>query len=636
MGEDGPVDARRPYRRPTASRPAGRPVASRVGGAARRGARSVRDRLVPVLGGRERTRVIFVLACVLALASADTATVGAAAIKLHDALHINTTDIGLLVAVTAVVGAVFSLPFGVLADKVRRTWLLGTAVGLWGIAMIWGATANNFGDLLLSRVALGGVTAVAGPVVASLVGDWFPGGERGQIYSYILTGELLGAGIGFAFTGELAALSWRLAFVFLAIPAFLIAWAVLRLPEPRRGGRGALAPAPGTRPWLAAQKTEAAQQRGAGQPADTRPGGAAAAGPQRAAAWPPDGAAGHAGPPDGAPGQAGQAGEAEADAEAADEDQRTDAQRMALEQGIRPIPSLVARADPSMGFIQAVRYVLAVRTNVVLIVSGACGYYFLAGVETFGVEFVGSKGGYGVAPALANLLLIVIGGGSVIGTLVAGPLGDRLLKRGRLSGRVNVAAVAATVTVVVMIPALVTHSAFTALPYLIVAAMGLTAQNPPIDAARLDIMPSWLWGRAEGVRTFVRTGAQALAPLLFGAVSDYVFGGQSKGHEGLRWTFVVMLLPLAASAFYLFVAARRYPRDVATAAAAPPAPRPGPPGGRRPRPPADPSDGAARPLPRPPVPPPPDDRTEVMPRLPGGPATRRIGGWGPGARRTPS
>ena len=188
-----------------------------------RAARSAKRRLVPVLGGRTRTRVIVVLACVLALASADTATVGAAAIELKRSLHISTTDIGLLVAVTAIVAAVFSLPFGVLADRVRRTWLLGGAVALWGVAMVWSASAGSFAELLVTRLALGGVTAVAGPVIASLVGDWFPGGERGQIYSYILTGELLGAGAGFAFTGDLAALSWSLSFVILAIPASAIA-----------------------------------------------------------------------------------------------------------------------------------------------------------------------------------------------------------------------------------------------------------------------------------------------------------------------------------------------------------------------------------------------------------------------------
>ena len=57
--------------------------------------------------------------------------------------------------------------------------------------------------------------------------------------------------------------------------------------------------------------------------------------------------------------------------------------------------------------------------------------------------------------------------------------------------------------------------------------------------------------------------AQPLAPLLFGAVFDYIFGGRTGG---LRWTFVVMLLPLAAAAFFLFLARRYYRSDVAAAA----------------------------------------------------------------------
>jgi hypothetical protein len=98
----------------------------------------------------------------------------------------------------------------------------------------------------------------------------------------------------------------------------------------------------------------------------------------------------------------------------------------------------------------------------------------------------------------------------------------------------------------------------------VLAAFGLSAQNPPLNAARLDIMPAPLWGRAEGIRTFLRTAAQALAPMLFGFTSDYVFGG---GQHALKWTFLVMLAPLAVAALYLFRALRTYPTDVATAAA---------------------------------------------------------------------
>ena len=459
-------------------------------------------------GGQIRTRVIVVLACVLALSSADAATVGAAATELRKALNIDNTDIGLLVAVSSVVGAIASIPFGMLADRVRRTWTLSLAIVLWGSCMLWSATAGSFGGLLLARLGLGAATAAAGPMVASLVGDYFPGGERGQIYSYILMGELVGAGAGFLVTGDIAAFSWRAAFVILGMAAFPLAWAVFKLREPKRGGAGALV---SETPLRVASSSQ--------EPQPTDP-------PQRS--------------------------------------QFTDVQHLVIEHGVSPDPELVIRARRKrMGLISATRYVLAVRTNVALIISGACGYFFLAGVQTFGVEFV--TGWYHVNKAFANLLMLVVGGGAALGIMTAGPVGDALLRRGMLRARVLIAAIAASVTVLLFIPALLTRSVITALPYLIFAAAALSAQNPPIDAARRDIMPSMLWGRAEGIRTFLRTMAQALAPLLFGLSSDHLFGG---GSSGLRWTFVVMLLPLSASAVFLFKAMRTYPADVATASAA--------------------------------------------------------------------
>jgi MFS family permease len=460
------------------------------------------DRLTVTLGGAERTRVIVVLACVLGLSGADAATVGASATELRAGLHISNTDIGLLVAITSLVGAVATLPFGVLADRVRRTWTLGGTIVLWGAAMLWSATASNFSELLWTRLALGAVTAAAGPLVASLVGDYFGSWERGRVYGFILAGELLGSGFGFAVTGDIAALSWRAAFVILALPAFALAWLVLRLPEPERGGSGVLA---------------------------------------HASEQPPDDVG-------------------------VDVPHETDAQRLARERGLQPDPDLVLTRDPRrLHLIGATRYVLRIRTNLVLIAASACGYYFLAGVQTFGSEF--AKEQYGINQALANLLLLVIGVGAIGGVLIGGATGDALLRRRHLNGRIVTAALAATATTILFIPALFTRSAVTAVPYLTAAAFMLSAQNPPLDAARLDIMPPLLWGRAEAVRTLLRSLAQALAPLLFGAVSDHVFGG---GRSGLQWTFAVMLVPLGASAVLLFRARRHYPADVASAAASMP------------------------------------------------------------------
>jgi len=477
-----------------------RPVAVAAAAAGRLGRAGGRA-LTTALGGRERTRVIVLLASVLALASADTATVGASAIQLRHDLGISNTDVGLLVTVTSLVAAAASLPFGVLADRVTRTRVLGGAIVLWGAAMIWSATAPTFGQLVLARVFLGGVTAAAGPIVASLVGDWFAPSERGRIYGYVISGELVGAAIGFSVTGGIATLSWRAAFVILALPAFVLAWLVFQLREPARGGTSPLL-SPTSKPPL----TEVPEAGG---------------------------------------------------------EQTTDAQRIAREHGLEPDPKLVLTQDPRrMGLLAATRYVLSIKTNVAIILASAGGYYFLSGVQTFGVEFVTKQ--YGIAQALSTLVLLAVGAAGVLGVLAGGALGDFLLHRGYLNGRILVSTIAASAAVILFVPAIFTRSPLTALPYISLAALALSAQNPPIDAARLDIVHPLLWGRAEAIRTFLRTLAQAFAPLLFGAVSDYVFGG---GRSGLQWTFAIMLLPLAASAYFLFKALRTYPRDVATASA---------------------------------------------------------------------
>jgi predicted MFS family arabinose efflux permease len=420
-------------------------------------ARAAAERVTTILGGARRARVITVLAAVLGLSGADVATVGASATELRHALSISDTQIGLLVATTLLVGALATIPFGMLADRVRRTTTLAVAVGLWGAAMAWSAAASDYEVLLAARIFLGIVTAAAGPLIASLVGDYFDGGERGRTWGFILTGELLGVGFGFVVTGDIAVFSWRAAFVVLAIPAFALAWLVARLPEPERGGG-----------------------------AD-------------------DGAAG-------------------------------------------------------MSLTEAARHVLRVRTNTLLIASSSLGYYFLAGLQTFGAEF--AKKQYGVNQAEVNVLVLIVGVGALAGVLAGGAAGDLLMRRGRVSARVTVAAVTAALAAVLFVPAVLSSGAFTALPYLIAAAFMLAGQNPPLDAARLDVMPARLWGRAEAVRTVVRSLAQAMAPLLFGIMSDRVFGG---GRSGLQWTFLVMLLPLAGSAAILWRARATYPGDAAAA-----------------------------------------------------------------------
>ncbi len=482
--------------------------------------RGVADRAAAKVGGLARLQVIVLLACVLGLQSADNATVGAIAAPLSKDLGIGNTQIGLLVTLTTGIGALATLPVGMLVDRVHRVRLLTGAIVVWSVAMAASGFATSFVMLLLTRLALGAVIATASPVIASLIGDFFSATERGRIYGYILLGELLGAGLGLIVSGSVAgAISWRASFIVLAVPGLALAWAVHRLlPEPGRGGQS-----------LAIVGDDGKEQD-----------------------------------PDSTDDTAGVIEEVEK----ADD--------------VAPRSALADEPDPaSMSMLQAVRYILAVPTNRVLIAASALAYFFFTGLQTFAVEFL--RGRFGVGQAVASILVVLIGAGAVFGVLLGGRIADRLIGRGVLAGRPLVAGVALLLTVVVAAPSLLVGSLLLAVALLFVAAAAFGATNPPLDAARLDVMHHRLWGRAESVRTLFRSVLTAIAPLVFGYVST-LFGGTSggvggsggtqntaapSGGGGLGPTFLIMLAPVVLAGLLLLLrGARSYPRDVATAMAA--------------------------------------------------------------------
>ena len=225
-------------------RSAGASIARGVADASRWAAHKVRGEVVRRVGGAARARVIVIFGLVLALNGADTATVGAIAAPLQKALGIGVAKIGLLTSVSLLVGAVATIPVGMYVDKVKRIPLLSASIVMWSVASLLSAFAGSYSTLLLTRMLLGVVVATAGPAIASLTGDYFPAKERGRIYAYILGGEIAGNAVGFIVCGTVAsAISWRAAFVLLAIPGFFLARELYRtVPEPLRGGQSHLEP----------------------------------------------------------------------------------------------------------------------------------------------------------------------------------------------------------------------------------------------------------------------------------------------------------------------------------------------------------------------------------------------------------
>jgi sugar phosphate permease len=232
---------------------------------------------------------------------------------------------------------------------------------------------------------------------------------------------------------------------------------------------------------------------------------------------------------------------------------------------VEPHEHLVLDSDPRTASAWwSIRYVLRVRTNLVLILASSLGYFYFTGLRSFATLYTTHH--YGISTSVATSLVLVVGIGAVAGVLSGGRVADRLLRGGRVNARALVPTVCMLAVPFVLAPALYVPFLGVALPLLIAGTLLLGAANPPLDAARLDILPPLLWGTGEGVRTMLRTLCEAVAPTLFGYFSTTVFAGRSgDSGTGLEYTLLFFLVALVGAGLLGLVAMRSYPRDLATA-----------------------------------------------------------------------
>ncbi len=476
---------------------------------------SAKERIVSVAGGPARLQIIAVLAAVLALEASDLGTVSAVSGELKGAFHLGNTDVGLLIAVVSFVSAAATLPMGALVDRFSRRVLLLTVVSTWVIAEGVSGAATSFTFLLVTRAAVGAVTAVAWPCVASLTGDFFPARDRAGIYGLIIGGELVGMGIGFFISGEASTLlSWHWSFYVMALPAIALVWVIWRfLPEPERG----------TQSWISEGEED---PNAASRPASQQP--------RR------------------------ERQEKERAAESGSASPQETVQRA----NVRPREELILREDPTRWSLwRVMRYLLRLPTYSLLIVASALAYYFLAGARAFAMIYITQH--YHITRGVVSSLVFVVGIGTLAGTVAGGRISEHLLRKGKADARIVVAAVALALSVPILGFAIWTSSALLGIGLLTIGAGVLSAAIAPIDAARLDIVHPRMWGRGEAGRMALRSLFEGGAPLLFGALSEWLGGGQS----GLMWTFLIMLVPMLVASLLGVSARKTYLRDVATAAA---------------------------------------------------------------------
>ena len=175
-----------------------------------------------------------------------------------------------------------------------------------------------------------------------------------------------------------------------------------------------------------------------------------------------------------------------------------------------------------MPLLRSIRYILSIPSNLLIVIGSSLGFFYLGGLNTFALLFV--KGQYHASQATAELVLAMLVVGAIVGTLLGGRITDVLLRRGNLEARVWFPAACYIGAAVLLIPGFLGSHLTPALWFDVAGAALLAAANPPTQAARLDIMPAGLWGRAESVRTFVRSLFMAAAPLVFGGLAQLIAG----------------------------------------------------------------------------------------------------------------
>ncbi|HEY0321277.1 MAG TPA: MFS transporter [Pyrinomonadaceae bacterium] len=136
----------------------------------------------------------------------------------------------------AIFYTLLGIPFGRLADRQTRKYLIAIGLAVWSVFSGLTGFANSFTTIFLCRVMVGVGEATLGPAALSLLSDYFPPRMRATTQAVYSSGIAIGGGIAYFFGGWIAQnYGWRWAFYLLGFPGLILAMLVILLREEPRG-----------------------------------------------------------------------------------------------------------------------------------------------------------------------------------------------------------------------------------------------------------------------------------------------------------------------------------------------------------------------------------------------------------------
>ena len=112
---------------------------------------------------------------------------------------------------------------GLLADRISRWLIIGSAVILWSLASGGSGLAATFGILFATRVCVGIGEGGYGPAAPTILSDLFPIETRGRVMAIFYAAIPVGSALGYVIGGLIGAnLGWRWAFYLVTPPGLLL------------------------------------------------------------------------------------------------------------------------------------------------------------------------------------------------------------------------------------------------------------------------------------------------------------------------------------------------------------------------------------------------------------------------------
>ena len=184
--------------------------------------------------------MIVLLTLLLVFESADQVAVQVLGPDIQKTLNISDTVLTGLASFGGVVLVLATLPLAWLADRFRRTHVVGVAAIVWaGFAALGGLVTNPF-QMALCRGGTGLGASATIPISPTIIADQYPIEARTRMLALESLGRPLGYVIGPFIAGSIAAIAggdegWRWAFIIGAALPVLIGLLLLTQKDPQRG-----------------------------------------------------------------------------------------------------------------------------------------------------------------------------------------------------------------------------------------------------------------------------------------------------------------------------------------------------------------------------------------------------------------